>query len=403
MKDDEAPVGLRGVAEALRSAKYTSGSTHGFYHYPARFSPDSARAIIEAFSEHGDCVMDPFMGGGTSVIEGLVAGRNVIGVDINALAHFVTSVRTTPLSGRDADDLMSWAERVALRLGRGGLSGVGRPMIRNLPNPVEVFAAGALEESDHLPRERQRAFARCVLLRLGQWALDCRDFTAPRRSRLARKLPELTAEMIRGLWEFVEACGKVGIRKNQIADSRRLLHRSAVGLEAEPLLSEQGRRPRLVFTSPPYPGVHVLYHRWQYRGRKETAAPYWIARVPDGFYGSHYTGGSRTPTGQQNYFDMITAAFSSVRRVMDPDGLVVQLIGFSKTATQLPRYLDAMEHAGFEESPINHSSIERLDRRVPNRKWYAKLQEQADASTELLLFHRPKRSDRRAARPVAPN
>jgi hypothetical protein len=131
----------------------------------------------------------------------------------------------------------------------------------------------------------------------------------------------------------------------------------------------------------------VLYHRWQHRGRKETAAPYWIARVPDGFYGSYYTGGSRTPTGRERYFRMIEAAFRSVRQLIDPKGRVVQLVGFSDAETQLPRYLAAMEAAGFAE--VSLASAERLDRRVPNRKWYAKLQGAVDAATELVLVHRP--------------
>src|SRR5436309_306792 len=86
------------LREALLSSSYSyvAGSTHGFYHYPARFSPAIARAVIEVFSEPGDWIVDPFMGGGTSVIEGLRLGRRVAGVDVNTLAHFVTRVRTTP-------------------------------------------------------------------------------------------------------------------------------------------------------------------------------------------------------------------------------------------------------------------------------------------------------------------
>jgi hypothetical protein len=38
------------------------------------------------------------MGGGTSIVEGLAQGRQMLGIDVNALAHFVTTVRTTPLS-----------------------------------------------------------------------------------------------------------------------------------------------------------------------------------------------------------------------------------------------------------------------------------------------------------------
>ena len=53
------------------------------------------------------------------------------------------------------------------------------------------------------------------------------------------------------------------------------ISRSAVGIEEEPEMLR--RLPiKLVLTSPPYPGVHVLYHRWQVQGRRETPAPFWI-------------------------------------------------------------------------------------------------------------------------------
>lgn len=378
------------LSDALAAASYSycGGSTHGFYHYPARFSPDVARTVIELFSQEDDLVLDPFMGGGTSIIEGLRLGRRMVGVDLNALAHFVADVRTTPLSERDEIALRAWATDVADRFGGSAADEVERPRIPNLPTAVETFMAGGLAASDSLPFPRQRAFARCALLRLGQWALDCRDFVAPRRRRLGQKLPLLTEEMLKGMGEFVEACREVSIPKNGIAGHRLLVHRNAIGLHEDPRIAGLKQRPKLVFTSPPYPSVHVLYHRWQYRGRKETPAPYWIARVPDGFYESYYTGGSRTPTGRENYFKMVEAAFRSVRVLIDPQGLVVQLVGFSDAETQLPRYLTAMAAAGFEE--VDASGDERLDRRVPNRKWYAKLKGSVDASTELLMFHRPK-------------
>src|SRR2546425_5884094 len=98
-----APAKLRSssldrLKASLLSKAHTEGKTHNFYHYPARCSHDVARAAIEAFSKPGDWVLDPFMGGGTTVIEGLSLGRRVIGTDVNALAHFVSDVRTTPLS-----------------------------------------------------------------------------------------------------------------------------------------------------------------------------------------------------------------------------------------------------------------------------------------------------------------
>jgi hypothetical protein len=74
--------------------------------------------------------------------------------------------------------------------------------------------------------------------------------------------------------------------------------------------------------------------------------------------------------------------------VIADNGVVAQLIGFSQPRTQLPRYLQTMKDAGFEEVRAGRNG-HRLRRSVPNRKLFAKLQANANASTELLLLHRP--------------
>lgn len=380
------PAALEDLRETLSTTAYTSGSTHHFYHYPARFHPEVAREVISAFSRKGSWVLDPFMGGGTSVIEGLALGRRVVGSDINALARFVAEVRTRPLSDADEDAVRRWADRASRRLTAPDLSWAPRLDAVNLPTATEFFMSGALELSrGMLPRRRD--FARASLLRLGQLALDGRDFRPPRRSRLAERLPVLVDEMLAGLREMVDECRQAGVPKGAITGRRVLLHRTAVGLEEDRRVRALRRRPRLVFTSPPYPRVHVLYHRWQYRGRRETNAPYCIANVTDGSGPSYYCGGSRTPTGQRNYFEMIVGAFQSVRRIIHPDGRVVQIVGFSDADEQFPMYLGAMEAAGFQEV----HAADRLERRVANRKWYARIKGDVDAATEFLLVHRPRR------------
>ena len=371
--------------EALHSTKPVDGLTHGFYLYPARFPPEIPRQVITTFSRPGEVVADPFMGGGTSIIEGLAQGRRMIGADVNALAHFVSTVRTTPLSNLDEFNIRLWATEISKSL-KDDASWVTRPGIKNLPPTVETFVAGMLEMSECLPFPRQRAFARCALLRLSQWSLDCKDYPAPRRSKLARRFPVLVESMFDGLKEFVDHCGAAGIRKYEITRQRTLLYQSAETI-TEDILSVAGDRAKLVFTSPPYAGVHVLYHRWQSFGRKETPAPYWIANVPDGYGASFYTCGSRTPTGIRNYFAKMTAAFQAIRNIMAPDGLLVQLVGFADVPTQLQEYLAAMEAAGFKE---HTTSDGRLTRHVANRKWYAKHKGSTPASVEVLLFHRPR-------------
>src|SRR5258708_11030329 len=211
----------------LASKKYATGtSTHGFYHYPARFSPEIARAVIETFSAAGDWVLDPFMGGGTTIIEGLALGRRMIGVDINALAHFVADVRTTPLSENDQNELRAWAKLSAFAL-VADATWVIPANVSNLPASVDRFVSGALAFADELPFPRQRAFARCALLRLGQWALDCRDFAAPRIGKLAGKPPRLVSGMVEGPGGVPHSCRIACVPGHKVTPRRPRPHRSS--------------------------------------------------------------------------------------------------------------------------------------------------------------------------------
>jgi hypothetical protein len=79
------------------------GLTHGFYKYPARFSPSFARAAIETFTQPADLVLDNHAGGGTTLVEALVLGRHAIGVDISPLAEFVATVKTTIFDEAELD------------------------------------------------------------------------------------------------------------------------------------------------------------------------------------------------------------------------------------------------------------------------------------------------------------
>lgn len=61
--------------EAAQDKGRVQGLTHNFYRYPARFSPQFARTAIELFSKPGDVVLDPYVGGGTTIVEASVLNR----------------------------------------------------------------------------------------------------------------------------------------------------------------------------------------------------------------------------------------------------------------------------------------------------------------------------------------
>src|SRR6266508_1379554 len=100
------------LVDGINYRGIVSGLTHDLYRYPARFSPMFAQAAIEAFTEPGDTILDPFTGGSTSLVEALALGRNAIGVDISQLAVFLARVKTSLLSERDIDAILNWAIRV---------------------------------------------------------------------------------------------------------------------------------------------------------------------------------------------------------------------------------------------------------------------------------------------------
>jgi hypothetical protein len=380
-----------GLLVSLNSCRRVEGFTHNFYSYPARFSPQLAREVILEFSNEHDWVIDPFMGGGTTIVEALASGRKALGIDINPLSHFVTEVKTRPLSPRDQEQIMVWADQCGSQPLLANSSRINDPRLKNMPNEVLEVMLQAVSSIDRLQFRRQRRFARCALLKLGQWAVDCRKDVGA-AADIKKRLSKQVVEMFAGLEELQEAARKRGIPKNKMTGGRILCLGPSEKAMRSINLVDCHPRPRLVLTSPPYPGVHVLYHRWQVKGRRETPAPYWLADLRDGHWESYYTLGSRTPFGLRNYFRRIKEIYEVVRDYIDPNAMVVQLIAFSDPSTQVPAFLDAMSAAGYEElTPLANQSSERPSRRVPNRKWYTQSAENTHASNEILLFHRPRR------------
>ena len=76
---DVNPHLLADFVTAVHDRKPIQGFTHNFYRYPACFSPELARTAIAAFTKPGDVIFDPFMGGGTTLVEARLLGRKGVG------------------------------------------------------------------------------------------------------------------------------------------------------------------------------------------------------------------------------------------------------------------------------------------------------------------------------------
>lgn len=386
-----------------RSNDPVRGLTHGFYKYPARFSPDFARAAIEAFTKPGDVVLDPHMGGGTALVEAHALGREAVGVDISALAEFVTNVKCTVYSAAELDTLEWWASCVAdnVHIHRVSIEFADYAdagYYKHLGNPTRWRLRKAIEQgimsAIALGTPRLEAFGRCAVLRSAQWALDGRS-KLPSIKEFRTFLKETAHAMVAGAREL---CGSV---KENGHETITLLRRSAAGIEDD-FRRRKIRAPRLVVTSPPYPGVHVLYHRWQVDGRKEAPLPFMIVDKLDGAGSSYYTMGDRKYPELKTYFDNIRATMSSVAALAHEHTVVVQMVAFSEPSWQLPRYLETMTEAGLAEMllpKLRREGDGRLWRSVPSRRWYSDQRGETPASQEVVLIHR--KADVSLSRPRA--
>lgn len=280
------------IIESLRSHKLVDGLTHNFYSYPARFSPELVKEIIKNFSSSGDWIFDPFMGGGTSIVEALSMGRHAIGVDINSLAWFVSVSKTTPISSTDIVQLREWVLNLSAVQAEDYPSLEIDELKRHFPKGFLHSLDTFLESMDCLKSQNAKRLARLVMLKVYQSSLNDRN-SYPTAKLLKQKIGIELERIILGLDKFLTACQASGFTKQEILSSRRLLNRSSIGIENENKIKELMKQPRLVFTSPPYPGVHVLYNKWQIASRKETFLPYYISGMNDSQPEAYYTfGGS---------------------------------------------------------------------------------------------------------------
>lgn len=393
MPDELSQITLsRNLLEAIHTKDPADGYTHPLYAYPARFSPEFPRAVIRSFSKPSDVVLDPFMGSGTTLVEAMVAGRSSIGVDINPLAHFVATVKTTIIPDEELKTLRKWVQEVISRLNlhRQPVRDywwIDRGYQKDLPWTLRKALELVLAEAQALKNPRHERLIRCIALSTGKWALDCTT-TFPSVESFRQKVLGTFEEYCRGLRRLRD-----GVRQSS-ADAPSpavCLNKDSSSLAPEMWSAKISERPSIVITSPPYPGVHVLYHRWQIKGRRETAAPYWIAGTPDGHGASHYTMGGRSQKGMRQYFETIRSIFSELHGLLAENALVFQLVGFSDIEAQLPKFLASMEGAGYAEVDLcteNTGEGERVWRQVPLRRWYASLQGETSSSREVMLVHR---------------
>jgi tRNA G10 N-methylase Trm11 len=96
--------------------------THCYHDYPARMIPQVARKLLQLYIfDDSKLLFDPYCGTGTSLVEGMTKGLNVVGTDLNPLARLIARAKTTVYDPAALDKYISKFNRhivSALRVDR---------------------------------------------------------------------------------------------------------------------------------------------------------------------------------------------------------------------------------------------------------------------------------------------
>lgn len=243
--------------------------THGFHTYPGRFHPNLPRTLLRAVSSRSHpVVMDPFMGGGTVLLEGMLRGHRVIGNDLNPVAQLVTQERCRWLSESNAERvwgaLESVRERVETRSRDEGP--IRRPYIDwlKLQHPPHLFVEMLhwIDAIDQLPptpeRDTLRAVFSSLVVKFSTFKADTSlERVTPKypRGAVARWMTGKTQELLDQQMRMEFKLAKV--------PQPTLLNE-----DARTLPSVEAGSVHCIITRPPYPGTydyfehHLLRMKW---------------------------------------------------------------------------------------------------------------------------------------------
>jgi len=311
---------------------------HNFFPYPARFPPSIPRFFINELTSEGGTVLDPFCGGGTTLLESSILGRKGIGIDLNKLGTFLTEVKTTPLKEnvlRDYllkiknkinnkqkinDTLFSEKDKEVISISN-------RKKISQIKNIIDRF-----------PKEIKKFFTCCLIS-------SCNIFSNKRDIE-----KDILHIFLRKCDQFIPAIAKFfQLKKSDILvyheDSRNILR------YLEPNSVD------LIVTSPSYPDVHMEYNNLMLESRRGSKLFYNLIDYKEERSASDY----RMSSGDK-YFENLDSILQEVLKTLKEGRRFVLIIGLKNK-----EYLKKLKKVF---SKNNMYLLNEYVRSVPNRQWY---------------------------------
>lgn len=308
----------------------TNYATHGIHPYPAKFIPQIPQRAIQMFSEEGECVLDPFCGCGTTLVEAKLLGRDAIGTDINPIATHISRTKATPIEENTlsiVDSLLKRIERDIAGLYMDSLGG----------EAVIDYKIPDFHNRDHWFQEHVQKELAVILAHVrGVGDQDLRQFLTTCLSAVIVKVSNQESDTRYAAIEkdissqdtfeaFQSKVQKnlVGLREfNEGAQSTSV---DVYDADARKLEMIEDASVDLVVTSPPYANTYdyYLYHKMRM---------FWLGmdyrEAQKDEIGSRYKYSSQEED-PETFFGNLQAALAEMERVLVDSGRAVFIIGDS--------------------------------------------------------------------------
>lgn len=123
---------------AISLSNNTATFTHGLHRFPAKYIPQVPGWALDCFGSRDTVCLDPFMGSGTTLVEGIMQGGTSIGIDIDPLARFIARAKVTEI---DHERVRALGEQIARRWAAAPPPALRVPM-PDVANFAHWFAPG---------------------------------------------------------------------------------------------------------------------------------------------------------------------------------------------------------------------------------------------------------------------
>lgn len=349
---------------ALRLTNNTTNFTHGLHRFAAKYIPQVPAWALDSFGSRTSVVLDPFMGSGTTLVEGLLRGGKTIGVDIDPLARFIARAKVSTV---DADRVRELGQEI----GRQWIAPAERlqapmPDITNFTHWFSELQWGWVQSLETTILELdcsddERHFLLAVFSSTLRWVSNADDQS--QKTYVSGTLPKHPPPVTDVFWRFLARAVE------GLADLNRKRHSEATSTIPEAAdatdLGLAGESVDLAVTSPPYldsvdyPYNMMLEYFWlgprigvpdrksfnalrrRPIGAKNPSERLGLPSSLDGLIRLDVMPPARQ-VAATSYFSLMDRHFAEVSRVLKPGARYVFVIGNSQSLMDVVPMHDAL-------------------------------------------------------------